>query len=84
MRPLAENPARGQTPSRRFEELPREETGDARDPGVRRLRDDDVVLRAAEHQVRAAIAGDDARARIGEGAMVIGGKQLGGLDHLRR
>ena len=65
VRPLAQHAARREPRARAFEELAREERRDARHPRVRRLRDDHVVGLRAEHQVRAAVADDQARARVG-------------------
>ena len=84
MRPLAQHAARREPVARALEELPREERRDAGHPRVRRLRDDHVVRLPAEHQVRAAVADDQARARVGERAMVLGFEEPRRLDDLRR
>ena len=84
VRPLAQHAARGETRLGRGEELAGEERRDPGHPRVRRLRDDDVVLRAAEHQVGAAVADDQPRARIGQRPRVLGLEEARGLDHLRR
>ncbi len=84
VRPLAQHAAGRQPIARALEKLPREERRDAGHPRVRRLRDDHVVRLPAEHQVRAAVADDQARARIGERAIVLGFEKPRRLDHALR
>ena len=65
VRPLAEDATRLRAGcARRDEEFAREERRDARHPGIGRLGDDHVVPLARQQQVRAAVADDQARARI--------------------
>ena len=72
VRPLAQHAARRQTGARDLEELAGEQRRDAGHPRVRRLRDDHVVLLVAEQQVRAAVTDDEPRARVWQGAVVLG------------
>ena len=63
-------PARRQPVARGDEELAGEERRNAGNPGVRRLRDDHVVLAARQQQMRSAVADDQMRARIVERVLV--------------
>ena len=80
VRPLAQHAARRQAVARGLEELAREERGDAGHPRVRRLGDDDVVALAGEQQVRSPVADDEARARVGQRAMILVVEEARGFD----
>ena len=65
VRPLADDAVRLEARARRLEEFAREQRGDARHPGIRRLRHDDVVLPGGEQQMRPAVADDQTRRPVG-------------------
>ena len=82
MGPLADDAARCQPRTRAFEELPCEERRHARNPGVRRLGNDHVVLTAREKQMRTSVADDEVCARVGERLMILRVEEVRRLDNL--
>ena len=62
---------RCETCLRRQKEFAREESRDPRDPRIRRLRDDDVVLPRGQQEMRPSIADDEMRTRIGKRVAIV-------------
>src|SRR5262249_62409954 len=79
MDPLCEDAARPQAAFADFQKLAREELGWPREPGVRRLRDDDLILLALTKQGCARIVNDHSQAWISERIVIELGKEARGL-----
>jgi len=71
-----------QAPPRRLEVLAREEVGDAGDPGIGRLVDDDVVELAPGLQEVAAVVDDEADFWVGADVEVVFSEELGGVEDI--
>ncbi len=70
VRPLADDAARSETIAHGAEKFAREERRDARDPRIRWLRYDDVVLTGRQEQMRAAVADNQPGPPVVQGVAV--------------
>ncbi len=81
--PLHHHAARGQPRARQRVELRGEQRGDAADPRVGRLRDDDVPPPVGRHQHVAGIADGEVDAPVAQHRPVLALEERGGVDHGR-